>query len=185
MHLGVIVHQRHNRIRFIHYLLATYVCMLPGALAYTYLGYAGREAFAGGEGLIQKGLLALALLAVVVFLPGLISRMRKGPTVDVESLKRRLDAGEDLLLLDVRTPEDFVGEQGHISQAVNIPLEDLSARLGEIAAYREKPVVTICRTDRKSATAAHLLAREGFADVHVALNGMTAWNRNGHPVDRG
>ena len=37
--------------------------MLPGALAYTWLGYAGREAAAGGEGLIQKGLIALALLA--------------------------------------------------------------------------------------------------------------------------
>ena len=44
-----------------------------GAIAYTYLGYAGREAVAGGEGLIQKGLLALALLAVVAFLPRLIS----------------------------------------------------------------------------------------------------------------
>ena len=41
-----------------------YVCMLPGALAYTYLGYAGREAAAGGAGMIQKGLLAL-----VAFLP--------------------------------------------------------------------------------------------------------------------
>ena len=43
-----------TRIRFSHYLIATYVCMLPGAFAYTYLGYAGREAVGGGEGLIQK-----------------------------------------------------------------------------------------------------------------------------------
>ena len=66
-----------TRIRFLHYLLATYICMLPGAIAYTYLGYAGREAVAGGEGLIQKGLLALALLALVVFLPRLITTLRK------------------------------------------------------------------------------------------------------------
>lgn len=65
-----------TRISIWHYILASYVCMLPGALAYTYLGYAGREAVAGGEGLIQKGLLALALLAVVVFLPPLIKRLR-------------------------------------------------------------------------------------------------------------
>ncbi len=37
-----------TRIRLSHYLIATYVCMLPGAIAYTYLGYAGREAVAGG-----------------------------------------------------------------------------------------------------------------------------------------
>ena len=67
-----------TRLRLLHYILATYVFMLPGAIAYTYLGYAGREAVAGGEGMIQKGLLALALLAVVAFLPRLIGKLRRG-----------------------------------------------------------------------------------------------------------
>ena len=66
-----------TRIKFSHYLLATYVCMLPGAIAYTYLGYAGREAVSGGEELIQKALLALALLAAVAFLPRIISHFKK------------------------------------------------------------------------------------------------------------
>ncbi len=66
-----------TRIRLSHYLIATYICMLPGAFAYTYLGYAGREAVAGGESLLQKGLMALALLAAVAFLPGIISSLRK------------------------------------------------------------------------------------------------------------
>ena len=44
-----------TRLRLLHYMIATYVYMLPGAFAYTYLGYAGREAAAGGEGLVQKG----------------------------------------------------------------------------------------------------------------------------------
>jgi uncharacterized membrane protein YdjX (TVP38/TMEM64 family) len=71
-----------TRIRFSHYLLATYICMLPGAIAYTYLGYAGREAVGGGEGLIQKALLALALLAMVAFLPRLIGKLRRGSMVE-------------------------------------------------------------------------------------------------------
>ena len=65
-----------TRIKLSHYLIASYLCMLPGAVAYTYLGYAGREAVAGGEGMIQKGLFALALLAVIAFLPRLIRRLR-------------------------------------------------------------------------------------------------------------
>lgn len=65
-----------TRIKLSHYIIASYVCMLPGGLAYTYLGYAGREAVAGSEGLIQKGLLALALLAAVAFIPGLVKRLR-------------------------------------------------------------------------------------------------------------
>ena len=67
-----------TRLKFSHYLVATYVFMLPGTIAYTYLGYAGREAVTGGEGLIRKALLALALLAIVAFLPRLIRRLRRG-----------------------------------------------------------------------------------------------------------
>ncbi len=172
-----------TRIRFSHYLLATYICMLPGAIAYTYLGYAGREAIGGGEGVIQKALLALGLLALVAFLPRLIGKLRRGPMVDIPELKQRLDAGEDVLVLDVRTPEDFVGEQGHIGEAINIPVEELGARLTELSDYQERPVVTVCRTDRKSAAAAQILAKNGFADVHVARMGMTAWNEQGYEIE--
>lgn len=68
-----------TRIRFSHYVLTSYVCMFPGALAYTYIGYAGREAVAGGEGLIQKGLLGLGLLALALFLPRLVRTLRRRP----------------------------------------------------------------------------------------------------------
>ena len=171
-----------TRIRFSHYVLASWICMLPGALAYTYLGYAGREAVGGGEGLIQKGMLALALLAVVAFLPRLIGKLREGPMLSISELKQKLDAGEDVLVLDVRTAADFVGEQGHIEVARNIPLEALPGRLQEIVDYEEKPVVLVCRTDRRSAKAARILAGNGFADVHVARGGMTDWNANSYPL---
>jgi len=64
-----------TRIQLAHYVIASYVFMLPGALAYTYLGYAGREAIAGGEGMLTKALGALALLAAVAFLPRLVRRL--------------------------------------------------------------------------------------------------------------
>ena len=172
-----------TRIRLSHYLLATYTCMLPGAIAYTYLGYAGREAVGGGEGLVQKALLALALLAVVAFLPRLIGKLRRGPMLDISQLKQRLDAGEHMLVLDVRTAEDFAGEQGHIAAAINIPVEELAVRLAEISDYQERPVIIVCRTDRKSVQAAKILAENGFADVHVARLGMTAWNEQGYEVE--
>ncbi len=66
-----------TRIRLFHYVVASYICMLPGAIAYTYLGYAGRNAVAGGEGMIQKALLGLGLLALVAFLPRLIKRLHR------------------------------------------------------------------------------------------------------------
>lgn len=71
-----------TRIRITHYILATYVFMLPGAFAFTYLGYAGREVAQGGEGTIQKILIALALVAAIVFLPRFIKRLRRASKQD-------------------------------------------------------------------------------------------------------
>lgn len=170
-----------TRLRLLPYVIASFIFMLPGAVAYTYLGYAGREAVAGGEGMIQKGLLALALLAVVAFLPRLIGNLRRGPMIDIDTFKQWLDKGE-LLVLDVRSAEDFIGEQGHISDARNIPLEALQQRMDELGDYLERPVAIVCRTDKRSARAALLLTEEGFADVHVVRGGMTKWNETGLPV---
>lgn len=171
-----------TRIGFLPYLLATLVFMLPGALAYTYLGFVGREAIAGSEDLIQKGLMALALLAAVAFLPRLVARLRRKPMLPVTELKARLEAGQDLLLLDVRTAEDFIGEQGHIPGAKNIPLESLGERLEEVGTDLEKPIALISRTERHSAKAAALLIRLGYRDVHLIQGGMTAWLAQGWPV---
>ena len=172
-----------TRISFLHYSIATYVFMLPGAFAYTYLGYAGREAIGGEEGLIQKILIALALLAVMAFLPRLIASIRRGPTIDIAELKKRID-DNDTLILDVRTAEDFIGEQGHINAAVNIPVEDLPHRMDELASYLERPIAIVCRTDKRSAKAALLLTQAGFHDVHVVRGGMTEWNEAALPVER-
>ena len=171
-----------TRIKLSHYIIASYLCMLPGAIAYTYLGYAGREAVAGGEGLIQKIMLALALLAVVGFLPGLIGRLRRGPMFTVEDLEQKLDDHADILVLDVRSADEFTGEQGHITNAVNIPLEELASQLDELSDRLEGAIAIVCHTDRRSVKAALLLAKKGFADVHVVKGGMTDWNRKAYPV---
>ncbi|MBF0256322.1 MAG: VTT domain-containing protein [Gammaproteobacteria bacterium] len=170
-----------TRIRLGHYIIASWLCMLPGAIAYTYLGYAGREALAGGEGLIQKALLALALLAAVAFLPRLIERLRQGPMLDVEALRAALQDDAPPLLLDVRDAVEFVGEQGHIAAALNIPLADLGRRFIELGEDRQRPIAIVCRTDVRSRKAAALLAQHGFAQVQVVRGGMTAWNQWNFP----
>ncbi|MEE8342630.1 MAG: VTT domain-containing protein [Gammaproteobacteria bacterium] len=173
-----------TRIRLMEYVVATYIFMLPASIAYTYLGYAGREAVAGGEGLIQKGLLALGLLALVAFLPRLIGSLRRGVMLSVADFTRRLETGDGPLILDVRTADDFIGEQGYITNARNIPVDDLPQRMGELEDYLERPIAIVCRTDKKSIKAALLLSEKGFADVHVVRGGMTKWHEEGLPVER-
>jgi uncharacterized membrane protein YdjX (TVP38/TMEM64 family)/rhodanese-related sulfurtransferase len=171
------------------YAAATFVCMAPGAFAYTWLGHAGREALAGGEGMVRDGLLALGLLAAVAFLPRLVGRWRRGKgtiggpeRIDVGELRRRLEADDDLLLLDVRDAADFTGELGHAPRAVNLPLPELAGRLAEIEAWRDRPLAVVCRTDKRSAKAAEALRQAGFARVALVEGGMAEWQRRGYPT---
>ena len=164
-----------THIRISHYIFATFFAMAPGAVAYTYIGFAGRELIAGGEGLIQKGLLAIGLLALAVFLPGFIKRLRQNQMLDVHDLNERLLSGQDMLILDVRSRDEFMGEYGHIPQSLNIPLPELDTRIDELLPYLDRPVVIVCRSHKRSGKAARILEREGFNDFQVVREGMTAW----------
>lgn len=172
-------------VRFWHYVVASLVFMLPGALAYTWLGYVGREALAGGDGLIQKGLLALALVGLVAFLPRLVLALRQGPRLEVAALRSQLTSANPPLVLDVRSAEEFNGELGHIPHALNIPLALLPQRLEMLEERLERPIAVVCHTDRRSDHAAALLEREGFADVQVVKGGMVAWHALGGPIEWG
>ena len=71
--------------------LATLICMIPGAAAYTWLGYAGREAAAGSSSALNYGLAGLALLALVALLPGFVRRLRAVPTKLIEAAEVKLE----------------------------------------------------------------------------------------------
>ena len=112
-----------------HYMIATLVCMVPGGVAYTWLGHAGRGALTGEADTVRYGLLALGLLAAVALLPRLITRMRRAFSwIEPNELKRRLDSGEILTVIDVRGSDEFTGPLGHIATARHIPVAELDGR---------------------------------------------------------
>lgn len=88
-----------------------------------------------------------------------------------------VDGGAAHQLVDVRTPEEFAS--GHLPDAINIPLQELSGRLGEIAA--NEPVVLYCRSGNRSGQAAQLLAGAGYTQI-LDLGGIIAWEAAGLPV---
>jgi uncharacterized membrane protein YdjX (TVP38/TMEM64 family)/rhodanese-related sulfurtransferase len=166
-------------IRFADYVVATAVGMVPGALAYTYLGYAGRFALEGGEGAVQKLLLAIALLASVVLLPPILRRLRGVDAVTPEQVRRCLARGHEVILLDVRGDEDPPGnEPPGPAGMVRIPLQQLIQRLPELGEARDCPVMVLSRNDRTSARAVEVLLRGGF-DARVVAGGIDAWRRSG------
>lgn len=179
-----------TRIPLGHYVVASFVCMFPGALAYTWLGYAGRAAAEGSENMIQIILLALALLAVALFLPKLIKRWRQGAAAGAglksSELKARLERGEDIAVLDVRPEKDYAGELGHVPGSINIPLDELPKRLAEIEERRERPLAVICRTNRQSGKAVAMLRGLGFKQALLVEDGMIGWSgKSGAPSQPG
>lgn len=89
---------------------------------------------------------------------------------------------KEACILDVREPEEF--KTGHLLNAKSIPLVKLRDRIGEMERYREKPVVVVCRSGQRSATACALLAKEGFAQVYNLSGGVTAWQKTSLPLER-
>lgn len=65
-----------TRIGLASYVATSLLCMAPGAIAYTWLGHAGREALAGDASAVRYGLIALGLLAAILFVPRLVGRLR-------------------------------------------------------------------------------------------------------------
>ena len=90
--------------------------------------------------------------------------------VQVEELKRRLDAGDDIFVLDVREPHEYqiCNLNGYL-----IPLGDLPKRVHELDSSRE--IVAHCRSGVRSAKAVNFLRQAGFKKVHNLAGGILAW----------
>jgi rhodanese-related sulfurtransferase len=129
--------------------------------------------------------MGLGLLAAVAFVPRLLRRFKNEGTVrwiEVAELVPRLDGAGTIAVIDVRGPDEFAGPLGHIANARNVPLPELAARVAELGSLMETPVVLVCKTDKRSASAAAVLGAAGFRDVFVLRGGMVGWNEAGLPV---
>jgi rhodanese-related sulfurtransferase len=103
--------------------------------------------------------------------------------IDPASLAERLGRDPKPVIIDVRGADEFDGPLGHIADALNLPVGELPNRLMEIEALKGKPVILVCRTDKRSANAAALLGDAGFRDARVLRGGMERWNRSGLPLE--
>jgi len=106
----------------------------------------------------------------------------KKPPVEMKSIRPSeicgyLKKNPGVMLLDVRTKEEFEGKGtpdfGTLKGAVNIPIQQLEARLGELAGFKEKEIIVYCSHSQRSPRAAYLLLKKGFAKVTNMAGGMS------------
>ena len=96
----------------------------------------------------------------------------------------RLASAQRPFLLDVREPQEYTGELGHIPGSMLMPLRELADRAAELQAYKAGPTVVVCRSGVRSTTAAAILEGLGFEQVYNLQGGMVDWNDRKLPVDR-
>ena len=94
------------------------------------------------------------------------------PQITVEELKRKLDAKNDVFVLDVREPHEYpIANLG----APLIPLGELEKRVAELAPQKDREVVVHCRSGARSQKAAVILRNAGFKNVENLSGGILAW----------
>lgn len=104
---------------------------------------------------------------------------RSTPEISVDELDRLL-SDDDARVLDVR--EDWEYRQGHVPEAIHIPVGQLGQRFVDIP--RDKRVAVICQSGHRSLAAADFLIAHGFKGVASVNGGTGAWARSGRRLDR-
>jgi len=100
--------------------------------------------------------------------------------VDIDP-KELLAKKDQIILIDVRQPDEYTGELGHIPGAKLMVLDTLADHFDKLP--RDKTIVFVCRSGGRSARAASLALSEGFKDVYNLKGGMLLWNELHLPTE--
>ncbi len=136
-----------------------------------------------GEFITHHWLLALALIVILLLL--VLSELKRKvlgfkdiPTDEAVRLINRQDA----VVVDVREDREF--EQGHIINAVHIPLGLMDARIKQLEKHKGKPIIVCCKQGQDSAQAGVTLHKHGFNPVYKLGGGISAWKSANLPVEK-
>lgn len=125
----------------------------------------------------------LFFFLILFFLP-LLAFSVEAKDSDVAEAKQNIENGKYELILDVRTPQEYNGDLGHIKGSRLLPIQELDAKMGELSSFKEKNILVYCAVGGRSSRAAESLAKNGYSHVENMLGGMTEWNKQGYSVEK-
>ncbi len=104
------------------------------------------------------------------------------PPITATDLKQLIDSDSPPRLIDVREPNEWVSDLGHIDGAELMPLGTVQANVGKLKG-ETREIISICRSGMRAGQAATFWAGQGFA-VRVLTGGMIAWNEAKLPITK-
>ena len=123
---------------------------------------------------ILTGLWVAIFITLVVYL-----KAKSGKSVSPHQATLMVNR-EDGVIVDIRDKKAF--EEGHVVEAINIPLAKLKERVKELEKYREKPLIIVCQMGQHSGDAVKTLEESGFASVTRMSGGMAEWQAQSLPT---
>ncbi len=128
----------------------------------------------------MKKTLLVFLMIVAMLASGCTANQEPGKDTDAtcvivinaEDAKNRLDSEEGIILVDVRTPEEF--RDGHIPGAILLPVDEISTNAKTVIPDKEATYFIYCRSGNRSATAADQLVEMGYQNIYE-LGGINDW----------
>lgn len=100
--------------------------------------------------------------------------------ITATDLKKRLDAGDQVVILDVREPHELA--ICSLANTAHIPLGQLPTRVSEIDSYKDKEIIVYCRSGKRSERAAQFLADSGFTNAVNLAGGILSWSDEVDPA---
>lgn len=122
----------------------------------------------------------VAPFVAVLLLWGLYEARRSSANVVGSGEATALINREDAQVVDLRNANEF--KTGYISGAINIPNDNLDARITELEKYKDKPVILVCKSGQSSAAAAAKLEKAGFSKVKRLRGGIAQWQADDLPT---
>lgn len=131
---------------------------------------------------VSRELLTIVIVAVAVVSATYYYLQPLNPSygdISIEHARRLIESNPDLVIVDVRTPEEFA--TGYLEGAVNLCVEcDAQLLLDNLDPNDD--ILLYCRTGRRSANALGVLRENGYEKVYNMLGGITAWTNAGYPI---
>ena len=100
--------------------------------------------------------------------------------IDADELKARLDAGDDIELLDIRSDAELA--QGILPDSQHVPMHLIPLRINDFS--KDKDIVLYCRSGARSYHACSYLAQQRITNLINLRGGIIAWARNGYEIGR-
>ena len=104
--------------------------------------------------------------------------------ISVAELRRKQEAGENMVILDLRSKAALEEDPSLIQDAIHLSIEDIEKRREEFPRDRDIIVYCSCPNEVTAARVALLLQRHGFTRVRPLLGGIDAWREQNYPMDR-